>query len=648
MGEIYVYGLGVEPLTLNASNVDVYGLGVEPLTINPSNVDVYGLGVEPLTLTTNPPAPSGTGVLSVALSPYLAGVLDLSFYQNSAYAYAGSSVSLVYPGFSGQAGFLGACSDGASGSWVSQIGGPIIQIPKLGSITAYNMGASNITLTGLTYNTVEASPYSVSNTGTVYTINSGASGTVNTAFGGPCRFAETSGSTIFTLIPTSGLMAWLHLSGATTGTSGSTAAPMTIPYCLAVASGLIAVGGINYAQIPSGFTDMAINPINYRTLLGVVSGSGTLSAWIDDTSGNWSLVSTVTGLGQPANVSWSPDRSFALTTDPTNGNIFYTTYSFETLTLKQTFALPDAGPLAIALGSAAGLVCQTSGSSLQPIAFNGTSWSASGNPLFVGSPKAILMSGPNTAVVANTSGLTQVALASTGGWSLGNTLALSFAPTSLYLDSASNIYAAGASGPSGYFAIVSPQFALTASGSWVGGSAGIACVQQQLVVGDPTNSLVRVFGYSPVTQTWVQQTSGAAPGGLTNTVLGGLVGSYQDFFAAGSGAAWQYNFGGPYHLDRTKCGAVAVYSGSWATALALPTGQLPECMAWDPSGNVSVSTLNNTLYTVTSGATVSGTYTIPQTSGQPQSTMLGLSRLVWLNGHLYSARSMNSSMLEVV
>jgi hypothetical protein len=119
-------------------------------------------------------------------------------------------------------------------------------------------------------------------------------------------------------------------------------------------------------------------------------------------------------------------------------------------------------------------------------------------------------------------------------------------------------------------------------------------------------------------------------------------------FASMATATNEYNFTSPFHVSPVRSGVVSIYaSSSWSSA-QLKVGQQPTAVSWNPSGNVSVVTLQNEFYTinVTGGIVASGV--VAQFAGQAQSTPIGMSYLWWLGANLYSATSMNDSLVQLV
>jgi hypothetical protein len=588
-----------------------------------------------------------TGLKSSSLSAYASGVAVNSRYDLDTWVVSGSG--LVQTSVSGTVGASGvgslvACSDGASGEWVAQISGSAIQYASGGTTTAYSMSAS-AAITGAIYNSAQSAPYFLSANGALTTISAGASANVAGGFGVSGIGLATSGSVLFSLLPGTPALGTYALSSQTSGTSGSIASPITAPACLAATSGFVAVGGWNFATLGSGFTSMAISPATFASLIGATPSTGSVSAWGITTGNTWAFTSVASGLGAPKYVAWVPNGLYALASDPTNGTLYNFSYSLGTITQIQSLAIAGAGPVAMLPDNVHGLLCKTSANQAIALTYSGSTVS-SGAAITIAAPSSIAYAGTSGhMLVGCASGLALTTINVSGVWSVAATGAVGFVPTSLYVDSAGNAYCAATSGASGLFAIATSGLALVGSGSFAGSAVGITYLQGQTLVADGINALVRGFG--PKGTVYSQYASAAAPSGLSSIVLNALEGSEQDIFASGTSTTYQLSLTAPYYTDRVRQGAVSVYaSGAW-TNYVLSVNTLPEAIAWDPSGNLSVYTLPNTLYTFSSGLTLISSGIVAQQTGIAQSTPIGISALLWQGGHLYGSTGLNDSLVEI-
>ena len=594
-----------------------------------------------MTATYSRPIPN-TSLKASTISVYASGSVIPARYDTDAWNLLNGTLAQTplsgVAAASGQ-GSLVSCTDGASGAWIAQVLGSVVHYASGGALTAYALPTVSATV-GAVY--ASGAPYFLSSNGALTTISGGASAAVGSGFGAPSVGLAVSGTTLFTIIPGTPAIGTFQLVGST---SGSVACPITAPSCLAATSGGVAVGGWTFSGLGSGFTAMAIDPANNAALVGVASGTGMISAWGTTTAANtWVFTSSVSGIGKPAYTTWVPNGLYALASDPTNGTLYNFTYSLGTLAQWDTIALAGAGPLAMLSDSTYGLICRTAANQAVALTYSG-SHVATGAAIAISAPSSIVYAASGQLLIGCASGLALATISSGGVWSITATGSVGFTPTSLYVDGAGNAYCAATSGALGLFAVATSGLALVASGSFTGSAVGIVYQQGQTIIADGVNSILR--GYGPTGSTYSQYATAAAPAGLSALALNAFTGAEQDLFAAGSAATWQYSLTAPYTPSRVRQGALSVYaSGSW-TSIALAANVLPETMAWNPSGNVSVSMLANTLSTYTSGLSLVSSGVISQQFGIGQTIPIGISALLWEGGPLYGSTGLNDSVVQV-
>jgi hypothetical protein len=592
------------------------------------------------------PTPN-TSLKSSSLSAYATGVVVNARYALDAWAISGSA--MVQTPVSGAVGASGigslvSCSDGASGEWIAQIAGSVVRYASGGAVTAYSMPTS-AALTGAAYSATQSAPYFLSANGALSTISGAVSAAVGSGFGASGFALATSGSTLFALLPGTPALGTFLFATATTGTSGSIAAPISAPSCLAAISGFVAVGGWNYAGLGSGFTSMAISPATFSSLIGATPSTGRVSAWGVTTGNTWALTSVASGLGAPNYVAWMPSGLYALASDPTNGTLYNFSYSLGTLTQIQSLAIAGAGPVAMLPDNIHGLLCRTAANQALALTYAGSAVS-SGTGFAITAPTSIAYAGTSGQILIGcASGLALATINVSGVWSVTATGSVGFTPSSLFVDASGNAYCAATSGASGLYAIATSGLALVGSGSFAGSAVGIVYQQGQTLVADGVNAVVRGFG--PRGSVYSQYASAAAPAGLASIVLNAFEGSEQDIFASGTSTTYQLSLTAPYYADRVRQGAVSVYaSGAW-TNYVLPVDILPEAIAWNPSGNLSVYMLTNTLYTFSSGLALISSGTVLQQPSIAQTTPIGVSNLLWQNGSLYGSTGLNDSLVQI-
>jgi hypothetical protein len=568
--------------------------------------------------------------------------IDAWLLQDGVLIQTGVSGLPLNPSGAVSGGFSTAGADASGNVYFSQHVDALVKYAASGGFLSYALpGGSGAAFNGLAFVSGYAEPYIVNSKADLYTVSGAAIAAVAPApaFGSAPAFGlDASGTTLFTLLPAVSGLGTFALSSATSGTSGMIATPMAHPFCLAATSGAVAVGGWSVYTIGSGFAAMAPNA--GATLLGTVTpASGLLGLWVPASGGGWSLNQSLSGLGGPDQVAWIPNGLGLLVSDPASGNVYVASYITTILALAQTIPLSGAGPIAIAPSSDYALVAQPSLNQIT-VFDNTTLWTSGAIIPLTG--VASLFPLTATQMVAGYSGGVAFIDLGASGWVLGGTIALPFVPAAFAVDPNENLYAVGTSGALGYYAMMGDA-ALIATGSFSGIASGVAWIQGQLVIaGDETINVyqpnVTGVGFVPATAKSISAAMTAMAFALPYL----LVSSASETF--------EFQFTSPYQLEPARLGLVSIYQGSGWTTQTLAAGQLPEAMAWDPSGNISVATFMNTLYTINpaSGVLASGTGQIPQFSGQPQGTPIGLSRLLWLDDTLYGVTSLNDSLVEIL
>lgn len=492
---------------------------------------------------------------------------------------------------------------------------------------------------------VSSSGYALSSDGAASWLTwnggAGASGALG-SWPAPSRFLAASGSatgsgTLATVLESSGVGIMAVPGGAT----GIVAFPSAIASasCIAMTSGTLAIGGWSIAPSLSGAAAAAMDPQNDSFVAAV--GSGYALTWRPSpttaVSGeNWTQTQALTGLLDLKAMGWAPDGTQFLAASVSSGQVQAVSFIAGVMALAQTLAVSGACSVAVAGDSTHALVAQSGQSQLATLTYAGATWST-GAPV-TGFPGvvAVVSSGDTDALVAWTSGISLLTL-TTGGWVPGSSAATSFAPAALYLDRFGNAYAAG----SGQLVVLNGStLSVAGSGSWPGGTpTAVVAHEGRVVVAAPVDGRLYVLGESQPSL-WTLQSSGSASAaglGLSDTVL----------FAMDASATRTYGFSGtPYALLRVTSGAAAQWDGAAWTTTVLGIGHNPSCCAFDGSGNLVVATLQNTLWTVTSGG-VGTSGEVPQYSPQPQTVPLGPSALLSSGGHLYATTSMPGVLVEV-
>jgi hypothetical protein len=203
------------------------------------------------------------------------------------------------------------------------------------------------------------------------------------------------------------------------------------------------------------------------------------------------------------------------------------------------------------------------------------------------------------------------------------------------------VYAAA----SGHVA-VSSGMALTGTGTFSGAAPTSLAIQQGRLIAAVPGSGLAIFGN---TAPGVWSLQGSQSGNVTGLALSSTV-----LFAMGSGATTTYGFSGtPYALSPVVSGVLGLWNGSGWSAAVLGIGHNPSAVAFDPSGNIWLTTVQNTLWQFNSGGGVISSGIVPQIPSmngfpaQPQSVPLGPSAILVASGGVYVATSLSGAMIQV-
>ena len=552
---------------------------------------------------------------------------NLAALANGSGATSGTNVSgAIFPGF------VGACPDGSSGAWLLQFTGSLIDLTSGGATLAY-AAPSGAIFAGLT--ALGSSAYGVDTSGNVYGITShGVFSNLGT-FGVPANGLTGSGALLYSILQS---ISGVGTFNPTSLTSGVVSSPFSGGMmCLAAsgaASGAFALGGYAAATLASGFSTAQLDPTNSLLFAGATPAALALSLWTNNGTENWAFTQLATGAGNTSSLSWAPSGTSVFASDTVSGAVRVFNYSLGILSLAQTLGVVGAAAVAAMLDGQTVLACQPSQNSITTLYASGATWVVSGATIPLANPQSVIAQTPIQAAVGYASGIAYLTN-SAGIWSVTSTGALPFVPNYLALDYSGNVVAAGTSGAIGVI------YAGGVTGAFSGSVSGMIFQQGQIVVADATNSVLRVFESfnGAITQ---QQTY---PFALAPTAL---FEATRSIFLAGSGTTNIYEFLSPWTLAAMRTGKVSAYNGSLWNTTNLPVNQIPQTVAFDASGNISVATLLNAYYTIspTGGIVTSGI--IAQDAQQPATTPIGIASLLWLNGKLFGTSTLNEALVEVV
>lgn len=534
-------------------------------------------------------------------------------------------------------GYGAADTDGASGAWLAQYAGSLVHYTSGAVETAYAM-PSGQAYTGLVYSPVYGQPYVVAANGQIYE----GSGLAHVgAFPASAWFLATSGTTLFTL--TSGGLGRFNLTSVSGGASGlSNFAPLVEGTCLAASSSAsaVAVGGWTNAVILSGYSAMAFNPLS-PVAVGVNPAVSGVDLYLGAGEA-WALVQSVTGVTAPGYATWSPNGTTVYVSDRTNGTLTNFSYALGSIRKLGSIAVAGAQAVSVTPDNAWALVAQST-NFVTPVALAGSGM-VSGAAIGVTSPGAVLALSPTQAALGYSAGLRYLNL-SGGAWLLGSTVALPFVPNS-FVAASGVLFAAGTAGGSGYLYAVSGT-SIVFSYNWAGAASGLVYEQGQLIVNDPVTPQLRSFGnlfaqyQSIFSKPPTQAFSNIYVSPYTPYSNGGTL------FGLGASGVSLYTFNAPFDVEPLRSGGVVTFGPAASSFTALGSGHVPTALTFGPSG-VYAATLQNDLYVIASGGGVLQQQGIAQFTGQPQTTPLGISSLVFVGSGLYASSSLSGPLIKVV
>lgn len=572
--------------------------------------------------------PRGSAARGVALVPFGSGLAVADWTTPTLWPFAGGAFSAGIVPATGTPGFCDAASDGASGAWALTYDGHLYHQPPSSSASVTSMPSGNV-YTGCA--SVNGSGFALAATGAVFESNASLLG----QWPVPAISLTSTGSTLMGLLPASGV----GLMAAAGGATGLIALPgaITTPSCMIAAAGSpVSIGGWRNTAPLAGMTAAGLDPQTPTTMLAVGNGDAVLWQAPAAASEAWNLTQTLSGLANLSAMAWRPDGTQILAASVSSGAVQVIDYVLGVLSLGQTLSVPGACSVAVVSGSTNALIAQSGVASLMPLVLSGSVWVPQTAISGLAGITAVVSFGATGAVATTGSGLTFLGIAG-GSWSITNSVALSFAPSTLFVDPFLNVYAAGSG------AIAVANIAGVTSGNWSGGVPTSMVVQQGRAV-MAVDGGYRIFGLSqPTPNAWTQQSSGVWALGTPV----GLALSETILFVMGASATNLYGFSGtPFTITPVLSGVAAQWNGSSWTTTQLGVGHLPSACGFDASGNLRVATIQNTLWSVSSGGVgVSGI--IPQYVGQTQMVPIGPSALEAFDEGLYIATSLPGVLVQI-
>jgi hypothetical protein len=563
----------------------------------------------------------------------LGGIIIGAWADGVTFSFNGSGIALgAVSGIDGNFGYAGLVPNVSGGLGLLRFQDTFTFLTPAGGIENFPAPSGAVQTNLFNALTVyNNTPFMADVSGNVFSFN-GASGTVSQfgAFGQPTIGLAVAGASLYAAAPASGLLVSCSLTSAVTG---SIAAPVATPSCIAGSGSLIALGGWGQANIASGFTQIAPNPVDTILFTGITTGASGFTSWLENASGIWSQQQHLTNTQTATQMNWTALGNSLLVANTISGTVDIYGLSLNVISLAQSLPVSGASSIATAPNSINGLVCSIGQNLVTSIYETGSTWFASGSVSIASPNSAIAESDGTHAYVGGTSGLSLMTLFG-DMWELTSTIALPFTPK--YLTSGSNgIYAAGASGASGFVYSV----AGAVSGSFVGGVSGLLAINGQVLLLDPTGVL-RFFDQTTLVQAGSATISSGA---LSMAQIG------TEIFVSFPGITQQYALAAPYTTQNVKTSTVGIYNTATSGWINTTLGPdlTPQALTFDVSGNVTVATLENYILTIAASGGISAQRQIPVFSGQIANTQMGLSSLTWINSRLYVTSSMNECFMDL-
>ena len=574
------------------------------------------------------------------------------FYQPQIWASGASGLTSYAVSGIVTGGFADGVSDGNGGLWVVGNTGFIADVTASGVVASGFVTPLNTAFTGVALSSGGVA-YAMSSNGTIFSAVGNGSFAVplptdlptdltpvatalSPSFNTLSRGLIASGSTLYTILPTQQSIGTYDLA---TAASGAVSGTVASPSCFAIsASGTLGVCGWADSTLMNGFTQFSMSPMPMGMLVGLNTPNNQLMLLMDKNR-TWMVQQTIS-INEPDYLAWTPNGEQLFVNSSASGVVQLYNMDVNVFNLAQTFTLSDAGAVTVTPNSLTAFICQTPLNQITLFNASNNVW-ASGATIAINSPTDVFALS-NTQVFATVaSGFAYINEANQV-WSVGASGALSYTPTTITQDEFGILYVAGSSSTTGYLTAIASGVVLGGS-SWAGSADDLLWIQGQLCVTDSTNSLVRIFGL--INGQFTQMNTAPAPMGSPVPIV--VTDSGESIFVGGSTMSYQYQFAQPFTLVATQTSTASLYvSGGWNNTV-LGISERPSACVFDDSGNLWVATQENNLYEVNTGGIVSSQI-VPQYGQQPQITPIGLSSLMWNNGHLYATSCLEGGIVEII
>lgn len=581
------------------------------------------------------PNPPGASARGVALVPFGAGMAIPDWTTPQVWPFSGAAFGPAIVLGTGFPGLSSCAPDGTSGLSVLSYAGTFWHLASGGGILSSGSLPANDVYVG----TARASGGILRYLGSAGTLwNSAASGAGS--FGStPALALVTDSTNFYTLLPAASAVGSMT-SGGVSGTVGVLPVALAVPSCLAASAsgGLLAVGGWSTALSLSGAAAAVLDPTDPTKMLAVGNGYALLWSAPSAQSNAWAQTQAVTGLANLVSCAWIPNGSQALACSFASGLVQTLNYTLGVLSATGTVSVTGAAGVSVTTDSLNALVVQSGQSALMPLIDTAGVWSAGTQVSGLPGVVAVLCSGAANAVVAYSGGVAPLTFAGSGTWIVGTPTALGFAPAAMAVDSFGLLYVVG----SGILSVLSSALAVIGTGAFTGMPAAIAVTAGRVMV--LANSTMQILGESSlIPPSWTVQQAVAAVSGLGANASLGL--AQTTVFVLQTGKTNMYGLSGtPYNVAPVVSGSVAVWNGATWTPAVMGIGHHPSAIAFDSSGNVQVATVENDLWSYTSGAVLLTSGSVPQY--QASGVSIGASAILASGGHIWVATSLPGVLVE--
>ena len=533
-------------------------------------------------------------------------------------------------------GYCASTPGANSDLWAVGYGeGLLNYVPSTSGVTTYALPFGE-TFCGVAM--ASGSPYVLSTSGTFYTIYEGRAAKVAPSLGAPCSQLTADGGVFYALSPAASQVLPYTLSSAFAGAAGTAlTTPMTLPYTLTAANGVLGVVGTSPARIAEAANDIFYLAVSRQVLIAQATAD-TIGVLTLNSVGDWALTQTVAASGSPQYLAATSTGEQCLVSNVASGivQIINQTDGTWGTPAQQTLDVANCGAVAVSTDNSMGFVCQPASNQVTVLANTSNTWSID-YTLSIPGAQSVLAASSGTVYVGGTSGVTTVTFLN-GTWQVGGLVKTTFPVSAVAVDTLGGVYAAGTSGSSG---LMSAIFSNTVTGGtqWAGSAEDIAWYEGQIIVLDSTSGLLRTIGL--VGGQYSEQASFTAPPSAS-----GLAQLSETWFVGGT-QMWEYEWAGAYTVVPVQIAEVGLYDiagATWASA-TLGRGRRAFAAAFDSSTNLWVADDSNSLTSYSSGGTQLSQAAIAPYYPQPSTTPLGFSALAWVSGTLYGASCLNNAVV---